>query len=93
VTSVAAVATDRIPFARTAIGPEAVDAVAEVLASGWLTTGPQVAEFEKEFSAGSGLSTLSRCRLAPLGSSYRFDLFASPPARRYSCRRSPFAAR
>ncbi len=53
-TSVAAVTTDRIPFARTAIGPEAVDAVAEVLASGWLTTGPQVAEFEKEFSRWVG---------------------------------------
>jgi len=53
-TSVAAVTTDRIPFARTAIGPEAVAAVAEVLASGWLTTGPQVAEFEKEFSRWVG---------------------------------------
>lgn len=53
-TSVAAVTTDRIPFARTEIGPEAVDAVAEVLASGWLTTGPQVAEFEKEFSRWVG---------------------------------------
>lgn len=53
-TSVAAVTTDRIPFARTAIGPEAVDAVAEVLASGWLTTGPQVAEFENEFSRWVG---------------------------------------
>jgi dTDP-4-amino-4,6-dideoxygalactose transaminase len=54
VTSVAAVTRERIPFARTWISPEAVDAVAEVLTSGWLTTGPQVAEFEKEFSSWVG---------------------------------------
>ena len=41
---------ERIPFARTAICGEAVDAVTKVLTSGWLTTGPQVAAFEEEFS-------------------------------------------
>ena len=44
-------ATDRIAFARTPISPDAAPAVAEVLASGWLTTGPQVAAFEREFAA------------------------------------------
>lgn len=39
----------RIPFSRTPISPEAQDAVARVLASGWVTTGPETAEFEKEF--------------------------------------------
>jgi dTDP-4-amino-4,6-dideoxygalactose transaminase len=41
---------ERIPFARTGICGEAVDAVTKVLSSGWLTTGPQVAAFEEEFS-------------------------------------------
>jgi dTDP-4-amino-4,6-dideoxygalactose transaminase len=38
-----------IPFARSQIVPEAVDDVARVLRSGWLTTGPEVGEFEREF--------------------------------------------
>ena len=42
--------SERIPFARTEICGEAVDAVTKVLTSGWLTTGPQVAAFEEEFS-------------------------------------------
>lgn len=39
-----------IPFARTVVTDEAVDAVSQVLGSGWLTTGPQVIEFEREFA-------------------------------------------
>ena len=39
----------RIPFATTEITPAAQSAVAEVLASGWVTTGPQVVDFEQEF--------------------------------------------
>lgn len=54
VTSVEAVTRERIPFARTQIAPEAVDAVAGVLSSGWLTAGPQVAEFEQEFASWIG---------------------------------------
>ena len=41
---------ERIPFARTQLCDDAVDAVNKVLTSGWLTTGPQVAAFEGEFS-------------------------------------------
>jgi len=44
-------ATERIAFARTPISPAAAPAVAEVLTSGWLTTGPQVGAFEREFAA------------------------------------------
>jgi dTDP-4-amino-4,6-dideoxygalactose transaminase len=44
----------RIPFARSAICEEAVDAVTKVLTSGWLTTGPQVAAFEEEFARWVG---------------------------------------
>jgi dTDP-4-amino-4,6-dideoxygalactose transaminase len=53
-TPASAMATERIPFARTAICQEAVDAVTGVLASGWLTTGPQVAAFEEEFGRWVG---------------------------------------
>jgi dTDP-4-amino-4,6-dideoxygalactose transaminase len=48
--------TDRshIPFARTEIGAGAREAVARVLASGWVTSGPEVVEFEREFAAWVG---------------------------------------
>jgi dTDP-4-amino-4,6-dideoxygalactose transaminase len=50
----AAIATERIPFARATICDEAQAAVARVLASGWVTTGPEVAAFEQEFAAWTG---------------------------------------
>ena len=37
-----------IPFSPPDISEEEVKAVSEVLRSGWITTGPKVAEFEKE---------------------------------------------
>jgi dTDP-4-amino-4,6-dideoxygalactose transaminase len=40
-----------IPFAKSAVVPEALEEVARVLGSGWLTTGPEVGEFEREFAA------------------------------------------
>ncbi len=43
-------AQTRIPFARTEISAEAQAASARVLASGWITTGPEVVEFEREFA-------------------------------------------
>ncbi len=39
-----------LPFARPDITEAEVQAVAEVLRSGWLTTGPQVKEFEEAFA-------------------------------------------
>jgi dTDP-4-amino-4,6-dideoxygalactose transaminase len=39
-----------IPFFRPSIGEREASAVASVLRSGWLTSGPKVAEFEKRFS-------------------------------------------
>jgi dTDP-4-amino-4,6-dideoxygalactose transaminase len=39
-----------VPFARTPVCDEARAAVAAVLDSGWLTTGQQVADFEREFA-------------------------------------------
>jgi dTDP-4-amino-4,6-dideoxygalactose transaminase len=38
-----------IPFNVPAIGQEEIDEVVQTLQSGWLTTGPRTAQFEKEF--------------------------------------------
>lgn len=45
---------ERIPFARSEIVPEARAAVAEVLASGWVTTGPETVRFEREIAERLG---------------------------------------
>jgi len=39
-----------IPFAKPDIGKKEIDAVVEVLKSGWLTTGPKVRELEEAFA-------------------------------------------
>src|ERR1051325_1068753 len=43
-----------IPFARPEIDEDTVAAVAAVLRSGWITSGPQVQRFESELSAYFG---------------------------------------
>jgi perosamine synthetase len=43
-----------IPFFRATIGQEEMDGVMETLASGWLTSGPKVKAFEKEFAEAVG---------------------------------------
>lgn len=40
-----------VPFHRPSVGEEEIAAVTETLRSGWLTTGPRVAEFERAFRA------------------------------------------
>lgn len=45
---------DFLPFHRPTVGDAEISAVAKTLASGWLTTGPQVAEFEEQFAARIG---------------------------------------
>lgn len=47
----AAVADANIPFFKPHVSEEEINAVAETLRSGWLTTGPQTKEFEREFAA------------------------------------------
>ena len=43
-----------IGFHRPSIGEEEIQEVVETLRSGWLTTGPRVARFEKEFAEYTG---------------------------------------
>ncbi|MBI5436058.1 MAG: DegT/DnrJ/EryC1/StrS aminotransferase family protein [Nitrosomonadales bacterium] len=43
-----------LPFSRPTIDEATIAAVAEVLRSGWITTGPKVQEFEKQLSAYFG---------------------------------------
>jgi perosamine synthetase len=60
-------AAERIPFARTYIAPEARNAVAEVLESGWVTTGPEVGRFERDFAGFVGAEhavAVSSCTVA-----------------------------
>ncbi len=44
----------RVPFHVPSIGEEEIAEVVDTLRSGWLTTGPKVARFEREFAAAVG---------------------------------------
>ncbi|MEW5772909.1 MAG: UDP-4-amino-4,6-dideoxy-N-acetyl-beta-L-altrosamine transaminase [Thermodesulfobacteriota bacterium] len=48
-----------IPYARQALDRDDLAAVAEVLASDWLTTGPKVAEFEASLAASCGAAEVA----------------------------------
>ncbi len=52
---------DILPFTRPSIGPAEQAAVAEVMASGWLTTGPRAAAFERALAdyLGGGVEVLA----------------------------------
>ncbi len=41
----------KIPFYKPSIGAEEIEEVVATLKSGWLTTGPKVKQFEREFRA------------------------------------------
>jgi len=45
---------DFVPVARPLLGPEEVSAAGRAILSGWVTQGPEVAAFEKEFAAFVG---------------------------------------
>ncbi|MCW1876796.1 UDP-4-amino-4-deoxy-L-arabinose aminotransferase [Erwinia sp. INIA-01] len=47
---------DFLPFSRPAMGSEELDALAEVLRSGWITTGPKNQQLEQEFCQLTGNS-------------------------------------
>ena len=44
-----------LPYGRQSVSEEDIQAVAEVLRSDWLTTGPRVGEFEERFAAWLGV--------------------------------------
>ena len=46
--------SDYLPFTRPSIDPATIDGVAEVLRSGWITTGPQAKAFEARLSQTFG---------------------------------------
>ena len=50
-----------VPFFRPSIGNAEIESVAECMRSGWLTTGPNVARFEKRFSEmlGEGVQSVA----------------------------------
>ena len=57
----------KVPFFRPSIGQAEVDEVVSALRSGWLTTGPRVKRFEREFAAAVGGShsvALNSCTAA-----------------------------
>ncbi|KQQ01429.1 MULTISPECIES: DegT/DnrJ/EryC1/StrS family aminotransferase [unclassified Rathayibacter] len=57
----------RIDVMRPWLGQEEVDALAEVVASGWIAQGPRVARFEEAFAAAMGVEhavALSSCTTA-----------------------------
>lgn len=63
----AAASIRKIPVARPSMGVEEETAVLEVLRSGWISQGPKVAEFEREFAAYVGAPyaiALSSCTTA-----------------------------
>jgi perosamine synthetase len=67
ISSTTQTASTFLPFHRAAIGDEEIEAVVNVLRSGWLTTGPRVKEFERTFGACVGSShtvAVSSCTAA-----------------------------
>src|SRR5512143_3881169 len=44
----------KIPFSRPSIGEEEIADVVDCLRSGWITSGPRTAQFEKQFAARHG---------------------------------------
>src|ERR1700693_5172563 len=61
------VAAPFLPFHRASVGAEEMDAVLDVLRSGWLTTGPRVKQFEAAFAkhtAATHAVAVSSCTAA-----------------------------
>ncbi len=54
-------ATDPLPFALPDVGEEEIEAVADAIRSGWVTTGPRAREFERAFaeSLGDGVEAVA----------------------------------
>ncbi len=67
--------TDFIPFARPSLGTEEEEAVIKVLRSGWLTTGIEAKNFEKEFAAYTNTSNALAVNSATSGLHLALEAF------------------
>ncbi len=59
--------TPRVPIVRPSLGEEEIAAVSRVIRSGWISQGPEVADFEREFAAAVGAAhavAVSNCTVA-----------------------------
>ena len=74
----AAVALAPIPFHKTPISEQDIDAVAQVLRSGWLATGPQTAAFEQEFASHLGVAQTALGKYPDAVTSFRTALARNP---------------
>lgn len=68
-----------IPFHRPSIGKEEFDAVNRVLASQWLTTGPETHQFEREFAEYIGCKHALAVNSATAGLQLAFDAIGLRP--------------
>lgn len=59
-----------LPFALPDIGQEEIDEVADTLRSGWLTTGPKTARFEKALAEMVGAAPCAGGQLGDCGASF-----------------------
>ena len=81
-----------VPFARPYFRGDEGEAVAEVIASGWVSQGPRVREFEQRFAERVGAATRSPRRAARRRCTWPSTAWASARATRSSsrrCRSSP----
>ncbi len=58
---------DFLPFAKPSISEEAINEVVECLRSGWITTGPRVAQFTADLSLTLAVLMFCRWPLPRLG--------------------------
>src|SRR5229473_911022 len=88
-----------LPYGRQSISEEDIQAVADVLRSDWLTTGPKVAEFEEALAAWVGAKhavAFSSGTAALHGAAFAVDLkpgdeaITTPGIRLISIRFSPW---
>jgi len=71
--------TDFVPFARPSTGPEEEEAAVRVIRSGWLTTGRETKEFEREFASYVGVKHALAVNSATAGLHLALEAFGIGP--------------